>query len=37
LDSQSSLLAEMIDEAARYFAGEPLQHQVSQDQLAIMA
>ena len=37
LDSQSNLMGEMIDDTQRYFAGEPLAHQVSRDLLAIMA
>jgi phosphoglycerate dehydrogenase-like enzyme len=37
LDSQSSLMAEMIDEAERFFAGQPLEHQVTRDMLATMA
>jgi phosphoglycerate dehydrogenase-like enzyme len=37
LDSQGSLMAEMIDEAERFFVGQPLQHQVTRDMLATMA
>ena len=36
-DSHGSLMGEMVDEIARYFAGEPLKHQVTQDMLDIMA
>lgn len=36
-DSHGSLMGEMVDEIARYLAGEPLKHQVTQDMLNIMA
>jgi phosphoglycerate dehydrogenase-like enzyme len=36
-DSHGSLMGEMVDEIARYFAGEPLKHQVTRDMLKIMA
>ena len=36
-DSHGSLMGEMVDEIARYFAGEPLRHQVTQEMLKIMA
>ncbi|MEA3406500.1 MAG: hydroxyacid dehydrogenase [Chloroflexota bacterium] len=36
-DSHGSLMGEMVDEIARYFAGEPLKHQVTQEMLKIMA
>ncbi|MBN1399940.1 MAG: hydroxyacid dehydrogenase [Anaerolineae bacterium] len=37
LDSQGSLMAEMIGDAERFFAGQPLQHQVTRDMLPTMA
>ena len=37
LNSHGSLMAEMIDEVERFFKGEPLKHQVTQDRLATMA
>ncbi len=36
-DSHGSLMGEMVDEIARYFAGESLKHQVTQEMLKIMA
>ncbi|MFO7919051.1 MAG: hydroxyacid dehydrogenase [Anaerolineae bacterium] len=36
-DSHGSLMEEMVDEIARYFAREPLKHQVTQEMLDIMA
>ncbi|MFP3895500.1 MAG: hydroxyacid dehydrogenase [Anaerolineales bacterium] len=36
-DSHGSLMGEMVDEIARYLAGEPLKHRVTQDMLEIMA